>query len=183
MALADFMLGELRGESKHWINYLEEGKELWWSKKVDDFVGSEVRGTKARVKAHMEKRTSLYRQIEYDLNHQFLNNCISRKVREVNKIFGRSVQGSKTGQVMMKGLVAINLMREIPAYAETYYKDGWEGLAVEFFKRRVPGGLVLENIMMGRYQRAVWDSIVLFVPPVALGEAAWSLGKYCGAEL
>ena len=178
----DTLLGHLRGEKTDWASYLKEGKELWWSKKVDMFVGREVKGTKARVAAHIKQRSSIYSTIEYRLNEQFMGNCISRNVKKVNQMFGRSVQSSKTGQVMMKGLVTINIIREIPAYAQVYYKDGWGALATEFFKRRVPGGLVLENIMMGRYYRAVWDTTVLFIPPLALGEAAFSLGEYFGTQ-
>ena len=180
--LDDTLLGDLRGEKGSWQAYLQEGPELYWAKKVNLFVGKDVKGTKARVRAHMEKRSSIYSEIEFDLNQKFLNNCVSRNVRKANQLFARSVQSSTTGQVMMKGMVTINLITEIDAYADAYYEKGWEGFAVEFFRRRVPGGNVLENVMMDRYGRAVWDTVVTFIPPLALPEVAFGIGEYLGNQ-
>ncbi len=151
---------------------------MYWVDKKADFL-KRPRAEYA-VQEAMKRKTAVYDQVEYDLNNILFNNCVSRRVRQVNELFGRSVQSSETGQAMIKGLVVINLMREIPAYAEAYDKEGWEGLAVEFFRRRVPLGSALENVMMARYQEAVWDTVTVFLPPVALGRAAVNLGQYFG---
>lgn len=172
------LMGDLRGERGSWQDFLNETHQTYWAEKVNSFVGTPVlEGSRAAWVNRLQQRA---RALEEEINPLILNNFPIKLVRQVNQAFSQSVQASPGGQLTMKSLMAFNLYQEIPAYVEAFEKEGWRAVATEFFVRRVPGGAVVQDIYMGEYCRALWDGVVLFVPPAALFQAAFGLGQTVG---
>jgi hypothetical protein len=95
-------------------------------------------------------------------------NVVARANREINQI----IQSSTTGRNLVKGLVVFGLAEETSAYVEAFHRDGWNALATEFFRRRVPFGSTVERAIMGDYAMAGWDAVTTLLPPLALPQAA-----------
>lgn len=174
----DIALGDIRGERGRWQDFLTETHETYWADRVNKFVGANVLEGDARTWVNSFQQRA--KAVEDDINPLILNCFPVKLVQRVNQEFSRSVQASPGGQLTMKGLLAFNLYQEIPAYLDAYQRDGWTAVATEFFVRRVPGGAVAQDVFNGDYGRALWDGIVLFVPPAALFQAAYGLGETLG---
>lgn len=171
--LDDKLMGELRGESGEWRQYLENTRK----KPILDEWNTQGRGAPpSGLQQKAVKPETITGRVEKWMNGKIHNFCLTRKIRNVNMILGESIQSSAGGRAMMKGMIAVNLAQEIPAYIEAYNKEGWKALATEFFRRRVPFGSVTEHLIMGRYGMAAWDTVVTFVPPAALFQIAANIG-------
>ena len=171
--LDDKLMGELRGESGEWRQYLEETRK----KPILDEWNRQGRGAPpGGLRQKAVKPETITGRVQKWMNGKIHNFCLTRKIRNVNMILGESIQSSAGGRAMMKGMIAVNLAQEIPAYIEAYNKEGWTALATEFFRRRVPFGSVTEHLIMGRYGMAAWDTVVTFVPPAALFQVAANIG-------
>lgn len=103
-------------------------------------------------------------------------NAISRRadgmIARVNVEFNDFINSHGATRKLSRGLVAIGLAEETYAYVDAMSRDGWEGLATEFFRRRVPFGSAIERAMMDDYVMAGWEVVTTLVPPLALPQAA-----------
>ncbi len=103
-------------------------------------------------------------------------NAISRRadgmIARVNVELNDFVNSRGATRKLSRGLVAIGLAEETYAYVDAMSRDGWEGLATEFFRRRVPFGSAIERAMMDDYVMAGWEVVTTLVPPLALPQAA-----------
>ena len=172
--LDDRTLGVLRGETGEWRQYLEDSRrkvilEEWHrqGRRGPPPPGLRLEGVDPG---------SMVSRIETWMNTTLHNNCLVRKIRGVNMVLGESIQSSAAGRAAMTGMIAVNLAQEIPAYITAFNEQGWQALATEFFRRRVPFGSVTEHAIMGRYGLAAWDTLVVFVPPLALFQVAGMIG-------
>ncbi len=96
-------------------------------------------------------------------------------VQQINKTFSASVAASPAGQKAMKGMMLYNLQDEIPLYLEFMMNEDWDGLATEFFRRRVPFGSAVERGYMGDYYGVAWEATATMIPPFAIASAAASI--------
>lgn len=103
-------------------------------------------------------------------------NAISRRadgmIARVNVEFNDFINSHGATRKLSRGLVAVGLAEETYAYVDAMSRDGWEGLATEFFRRRVPFGSAIERAMMDDYVMAGWEVVTTLVPPLALPQAA-----------
>ncbi|MBN1568442.1 MAG: PASTA domain-containing protein [Acidobacteria bacterium] len=172
------VMGDIRGERGDWQSFLKQHRETHWATKVNKFVGRDI--LSAGEGSYTTYLQSLKKEGVESINNILLNNLPVKVVRDMNQSFSRSVQGSRGGQLTMKGLMVFSLSTEIPAYIEAYKNEGWNGVAIEFIRRRVPFGAVVDDVVMGRYYLALFDTVTLFLPPAALFQAAASMGDMLG---
>ena len=172
--LDDHTLGHLRGETNDFNKYMRNT----WKKALHTEWARQGRGGPMPAGLSLEQVESktIRENIETWMTNKLHGNCVARKIRNVNMILGDSIKSSAAGRAAMTGLIAVNLAQEIPAYIKAYNEEGWKALATEFFRRRVPFGSVTEHAIMGRYGMAAWDTLVTFVPPLALFQVAGMIG-------
>jgi hypothetical protein len=172
--LDDKLLGELRGESRDWHDVLTQFRKQRLAQHWGRVFATQPLPQALRQAAVQPR--AVIDGIEGWMNQRLYDNAVARKIKGVNLILGESIQSSAAGRATMKGMIAMNLAHEIPAYVNAYRDQGWEGVATEFFRRRVPFGSVADHAIMGRYGLAAWDTLVTFVPPLALFQVAASIG-------
>jgi len=170
----------------HWYQTLKETHQLSWSKKVNDFIGDDTYFSKYKLdKEWQQSVDGLHEEVkkfEVKLNAKLLDNCVARGVRGINQSFNRSLQASTSGQYMMKGLMLINLKSEITTYTNLIAQGKWQDLGTEVFKKRVPGGTAVENIILGKYLAASWDIVKTLLPVASLFDTAAKLGMDLGKK-
>lgn len=167
----DTLLGELRGE-KDFSEFLAMAR----SRAMADIDPTKPLGAKAGFLSRLRlKAGRTVAKIELKLNNMLLNNCISRGLRGVNIKANKIIQATAAGRGAVKAMMVFNLYNELNAYRDAWVKGGWNALATEFFRRRVPFGSSLEHAIMGNVGLALWDAVTTLLPPLAMGQAAVSL--------
>jgi Flp pilus assembly protein TadD len=109
-----------------------------------------------------------------------LNGYVATKIKAYNKGINEALQATALGRGSMKVMMIYGLVDEMIAYREAYSQGGWEELGVEMMRRRVPFTSAVEATVMGNYLQAGWSVVTTFIPPAALPEAAWGIGKAMG---
>jgi hypothetical protein len=99
-------------------------------------------------------------------------------IQRINQAFNDTIQSSAAGRGGVKLMMVVGLVDEAQAYYEAFNREGWGGLATEFFRRRVPGGSAVEQLVMENYLLAGWEAVKTLVPPIGMIEAAAGIGKY-----
>ncbi len=150
--LDDRLLGELRGSNKDFDSFVNETKQARTAAARDPKNASSIlKGIKSSA---------------------------ASGIQSVNQALNDTIQASSAGRAGVKLMLVTGLVDETRAYYEAYNREGWGALATEFFRRRVPGGSALEQLVMENYMMAGWEVVKTLVPPLAMGEAAVSIGKY-----
>lgn len=150
--LDDRLLGELRGSNQDFDGFVSEFKE-----------------TRAAAAKDPKGAPSMFRG---------LKSRATSGIQKVNVALNETIQSSSAGRAGVKLMLVTGLVDETRAYYEAYNREGWGAMATEFFRRRVPGGSAVEQIVMENYMMAGWEVVKTLVPPLAMGEAAVSIGKY-----
>ncbi|HSN56545.1 MAG TPA: PASTA domain-containing protein, partial [Candidatus Sulfomarinibacteraceae bacterium] len=119
-------------------------------------------------------------KIENRLNSAFYDNFLAKRIQRTNEIFRESVRPSSAGTAAMTGLQLIRLQGEMREYWNALDEGDWEGLAVGFFRNRVPAGTAAEHIVMGNYGLATFDLFATVVPPASLAKMALDVGMEAG---
>jgi len=148
--LDDKLLGELRGDNPDFDRFVTEYKEA------------------KNLKDSKSKSSAL----------KGLKGTVANGIQQVNRKCNEAIQSTAAGRGAVKGLIAIGLVEEGAAYRDAYLKGGWGELATEFFRRRVPFGSSVEQVIMGNYLAAGWDVVTTLVPPLGLAQAAYGIGRY-----
>ncbi|MCB2184927.1 MAG: VWA domain-containing protein [Deltaproteobacteria bacterium] len=174
--LDDTIMGELRGD-KDFSEFMTMAKnQAFMSPDGKKILGPNP-GTVTKIRFQANRVVAT---VELKLNNLILNNCVSRKLRDVNMGANKIIMATSAGRGAVKAMVAFNLYNESLAYRDAWNKGGWNELATEFFRRRVPFGSAVENAIMGNVGLALWDVTTTLLPPLALGQAAVTL---CGQAL
>lgn len=181
----DGMMDKLRtGKGgDEYIRILRNGRGYSWGEQADKFLkGTRFEGrftntfdaAEANFDEQLKKTTDWFNSnLESKLASRGL-----KLMQGVNNTFNESVANSRAGQATMTALMIYNLKDELPAYYRHLENGDWEGLATEFFKRRVPFGSAVERGVMGDYYGVAWEVTSTLVPPAALVRVAVSLGEY-----
>jgi hypothetical protein len=98
-------------------------------------------------------------------------------IRAGNSKMNAMIQSTSAGRGTMKTMQAVNLGQEVQAYYESYNRDGYEGLAVEFFRRRVPGGGAVDAYYQESYLRAGVELVYMIFPPAAIPEGLYGMAS------
>lgn len=192
--LDDTLLNRLRyGEQQDYRSLLRQGQRAYWSEAANQFLkgtGFEFKTDgsldqiQSRLAEHRNQVSDWFnRNLESKLDSRGLRMIrggagkVAEGIQSANNAFNRSVSGSTAGQTMMTGMMVYNLADELPAYMNYVANDDWEGLAAEFFKRRVPFGSAVERGVMGDYYGVGWELTATLIPPVALASAAKAIGE------
>jgi len=109
-----------------------------------------------------------------------MKNQVKGAIASTNRYLNEALQATAAGRGGMKLLMITGLVDEMKAYGNAMWEGNWEGLATEFFRRRVPFATGVEHYVMGNTYLAAWDVITTLIPPAALPEAAWGMGKTIG---
>jgi hypothetical protein len=109
-----------------------------------------------------------------------LKGKVANGIKAANQNINRSLQATAAGRQGIKFMTVYGLVDEMQAYRDSFYEQGWSGLATEFFRRRIPLGSAVENVVMGNTYLAAWDVITTLVPPIGLYDAAKGLGTSIG---
>ena len=165
-----------------WYQALKESHEVSWSQKVNDFVGIDRVRIGGDLQRSMDNLHEQFKQVEIRVNTKLLDNCMARGIRGINQSFQRSVDASLAGTYMIQGLILVNLASELPLYANLIADGNWQEFGAQFFVRRVPGGMAVENYIMGDYFAATWSLVKTFVPPAALFETSAKIGRFVGEK-
>ncbi|HSL17357.1 MAG TPA: hypothetical protein VLB51_05580, partial [Methylomirabilota bacterium] len=178
-SLDDTLLGPLRGDS-NWRDGLLAARAAAISERSAQLYARRLLPESAR--GWFDTGQGYVVGIENRLNSAFYDNFLAKRIQRTNKLFRDSVEASSAGTAAMTGLQLIRLSNELPAYWEALDKGDWEGLAVEFFRNRVPGGGAVEKLVMGDYGLATWDLFASVVPPASLAQMALNLGMEMGGD-
>jgi len=182
--ILDFMdqklLGKLRGEES-FEAFLEDYSK---TKNALEQPGSSSTGKKSSLRNKLKQFNSEFvsrtnkrlAEVEFNMNARWHKSMAGRAVKKVNVGFSDHLARSSVDRAGVKAMGRINLIMELDAYYSSFNQQGWQGLATEFFRRRVPFGSTLDHTMQGNYLLATWDFTTTLLPPLALPEAAWSLG-------
>jgi hypothetical protein len=150
--LDDRLLGELRGSNQDFDGFVSEFKE-----------------TRAAAARDPKGASSMFGGLK--------SRAVSG-IQKVNAALNETIQSSSAGRAGVKLMLITGLADETRAYYEAFNREGWGGMATEFFRRRVPGGSAVEQIVMENYMMAGWEVVKTLVPPLGMGEAAIYIGKY-----
>lgn len=101
-----------------------------------------------------------------------LKGRVALHVQNANQRINEALQDTAAGRQGMKFMMVYGLVDEMKSYRDAYAREGWGGFATEMFRRRIPFGSAVENVVMGNTLRAGWDVITTLVPPLGLPEAA-----------
>lgn len=190
----DALLHKLRhGEGDSYIKFLRRGQGEYWKERANMYLNAI--GQEGRFDVQFDYAESAYNKKLGDISN-WLNNHFEGKltrrglqfirgaggagataIQGINNTFNESVSGSKVGQGMMTGMMVYNLKDELPVYWGKILKEDYEGLAAEFFKRRVPFGGAVERYVMGDYYGVGWEMTSTLVPPAAIVSAAVGVGQ------
>ncbi|MCA9407636.1 MAG: hypothetical protein KC733_03015, partial [Candidatus Omnitrophica bacterium] len=181
--LDDGLLTKIRqGEGDDYIKMLRKGQGLYWEERANKFLaGTPFEGRfDAQFKSMEAQYNKAFKDIEIKLNDSYsrlLNSRGLKAVQGINNAFNESVSSSKVGSGMMTGMMLISLKDELPLYWDKLMNDDYEGLAAEFFKRRVPFGGAVERAVMGDYYGAGWEFTTTIIPPLGIASAAKGVGE------
>jgi len=100
-------------------------------------------------------------------------------VGSINEKLNQSVLGKIGNSTAFKGF---NLGQEAYAYYDAYTgaqnaQEGMKNIAIEIFRRRVPGGSIAEAAIMENYGRAALETAYLVFPPLAIPEAIYGIAQ------
>lgn len=100
-------------------------------------------------------------------------------IGSINEKLNQSVLGKIGNSTAFKGF---NLGQEAYAYYDAYTgaqnaQEGMKNVAVEVFRRRVPGGCVTEAVIMENYGRAALETAYMIFPPLAVPEAIYGIAQ------
>lgn len=152
----DTLLGDLRGQNPEFDDFVDTTKKSRIEGKLDS----------AKLAVVNTKAYKAVQQANMTLN-DILNKTAARR-------------GA------MKVMMGFNLAQEIPAYFEAWNREGYVGLASELFRRRVPGGGVIDAYYQENYFRMGVEFTYVVFPPLAIPEglygmasqsAGWASGK------
>lgn len=113
-------------------------------------------------------------------------------IRSVNIAINNDIQGFAAARGATKLVMVTGLVDEYMAYRATLARGDWNGLATEFFRRRVPFFSAVENAAMGNEVLAAVDIVTTLVPHIALVRAVegiaetvntWAIEYYWSQEL
>jgi len=182
--LDDTLMDDLH--TGEWKTYLAEARSATLGQKVETYLA----GTKfekkwkdvhqGKFKRFLDKSGQMYVKAESSLNSMLLDNYAARGITNINKQFSQALESSKGAQGAMTAMALISLKDELPVYYTALADGDWEKFAVEFFRRRVPGSGTVENIVMGQYYSAAWDSVTTLLPPVALVNSIYAISNDLG---
>lgn len=111
-----------------------------------------------------------------------LKGKVANGIKNANQKINGALQATAAGRQGMKFMMVYGLVDEMQSYRDAFNQEGWGGFATELFRRRIPLGSAVENAVMGNTYRAGWDVVTTLVPPLALPEAAWGLGRALGEQ-
>lgn len=153
--LDDRLLGPLRGDSPDFDTFVRETQAA----RVDLTNPS-------KRSAALSKLTSL-------------KSSATNIIRGANVRMNSMIQSTAAGRGAMKTMQAVNLAQEVQAYYEAYNREGYTGLAVEFFRRRVPGGGAVDAYYQENYLRTGVEVVYLIFPPAAIPEGLYGMASQC----
>lgn len=93
-------------------------------------------------------------------------------IQAANIALNQMVQSTRLGRAGMRGLQLFSLVDEMNAYCQAFRQGDWKGLGQEFCRRRIPFVSPAEQAGLGNYYLAAWQVVTLFVPPLAMIDAA-----------
>ena len=107
----------------------------------------------------------------------------SINIGAINEKLNDSILGKIGNNVGFKGFT---LAEEVYSYYDAYAKasdneEAFRNIAVEIFRRRVPGGGIVEAVAMENYTRACLETVYLIFPPLAIPEAVGSIAYQVGS--
>ncbi|MEE4273920.1 MAG: PASTA domain-containing protein [Thermoanaerobaculales bacterium] len=178
-SLDDNLLGPLRGDTE-WRGTLLAARQAAISERSLQTFGRRLLPESAQ--SYVNRAEVQVQRAENYLNPLFYDNFLAKRVQQANRVFRESVQSSSVGSAAMTGLQVIRLKDEMSSYWRALDEGGWEELATEFFRRRVPGGSAAEHVVMGNYGLATWDLFATVVPPASLAQMTFGLGEELGAD-
>jgi hypothetical protein len=178
-SLDDTLLGPLRGDSD-WRDGLLAARAAAISEHSAQLHARRLLPESAR--GYYDSAQGQVVRIENRLNRAFYDNFLAKRIQRTNEIFRESVQASSAGTAAMTGLQMIRLQGEMGEYWAALDEGDWEGLAVRFFRNRVPAGGAVENLVMGNYGLATFDLFATVVPPASLAKMALDVGMEAGTD-
>ncbi|HLF18849.1 MAG TPA: hypothetical protein VI749_08165 [Candidatus Omnitrophota bacterium] len=191
----DTLMNKLRqGEGESYIQILRKGQGQYWKERANEYL--KYTPWKGRFDGQFDNMEATYNAKFNDIS-SWMNKHLEGKlasrglklvqgaggavvsgIRTINTTFNESVASSTFGSGLMKGMMVYNLKDELPLYYNLIGERDFEGLAAEFFKRRIPFGGAVERGVMGDYYGVAWELTSTLIPPVALFSAAASVGEY-----
>lgn len=191
----DKLMNKLRyGDQGDYVKYLRNDQNYSWGEQAQKFLGNKIKlstdysAALDRAQTNIgEIRGELTRTLNLDLEKM----CNTRGVKLIktvgggalgavqtaNNTFNESLGNSRVGGAMMKTMMVYNLADEIPLYMNKVYEGDLDGLAAEFFRRRVPFGGAVERGVMGDYYGVAWELTATLLPPAAIVSAAKNIGE------
>ncbi|MBU2455357.1 MAG: hypothetical protein KJ668_18790, partial [Proteobacteria bacterium] len=109
-----------------------------------------------------------------------MKNQVKGAIASTNRALNENLQATAAGRQGMKLVMITGLVDEMKAYGNALWEGDWGGFAAEVLRRRVPFVSAAEHAYMGNTYLAAWDVVTTLVPPLALPEAAWGLGRAIG---
>jgi len=175
--LGDTLLGPLDGDTD-WREVLVKSRAAAVSEHSKQVFGwSPIPDS---VSAYTERANRQIQRAENHLNALFYDNFLAKRIQDTNRVLNQAIASSSVVSAGMDIKGKIDLVEELAGYWEALDKDGWEGLAVEFFQNRVPGSGAVENVVMGNYGLATWDVFTTLIPAAAMSQTAFNLGEAMG---
>ena len=100
-------------------------------------------------------------------------------IGSINQSLNDSILGKIGNNTAFKGF---NLSQEVYAYYNAFAnaaneEEAFENIAVEIFRRRVPGGGMAEAVITENYTRAGLELAYMVFPPLAIPEAVYAIGS------
>ncbi|MBU2454872.1 MAG: PKD domain-containing protein, partial [Proteobacteria bacterium] len=155
---------------------------------IDDGLSGDLRGETgfAALEAEINdlKMARLQGKPAEDIGNRLvaMKNQAKGAIAETNRYLNEKLQATSVGRNGMKLMMITGLVDEMKAYGNALYEGKWDEFAAEFLRRRVPFVSSAEKLYMGNTYLAVWDVMTTLVPPLALPEAAWGLGRAIGEK-
>lgn len=153
---------------------------------IDDGLLGELRGETgfAALEADINDLKMARRQgkAPKDIGNRLtaMKNQVKGAIANTNRVLNESLQATAAGRQGMKLVMITGLVDEMKSYGNALWEGDWGGFAAEVLRRRVPFVSAAEKAYMGNTYLAVWDVVTTLVPPLALPEAAWGIGREIG---
>jgi tetratricopeptide (TPR) repeat protein len=109
-----------------------------------------------------------------------LRGRVANGIKSTNEYLNKGLQATSAGRQGMKFMAVYGLVDEMQSYRDAFNEQGWGGFATEIFRRRIPLGSAVENVVMGNTYLAAWDVVTTLIPPLGLPMAAYGLGTSLG---
>jgi hypothetical protein len=107
-----------------------------------------------------------------DLYAKLRNRTSVKAIRKLNRQLNQSIQASRSGRAVSRGLQVYNLAQELQAYWRCIEAGDWACLGSEIWRRRLPFGSAMEQAYVyDQYMLAAWDCVCTVLPPLALPQA------------